>query len=64
VRYKTIHQFALESGYTEAAVRGKIRDGAWMEGRVWRRAPDGHILRDIEGYYQWVENGNGLACAP
>ena len=64
IRYKTIHQFSAESGYTEYAIRGKIRDGIWMEGRVWKRAPDGHILIDIEGYHQWVENGNGLACGP
>jgi hypothetical protein len=64
IRFKTIAQFCAESGYTELAVRGKIRDGIWQEKRVWRKAPDGHILIDIEGYYEWVENGNGLVCAP
>ena len=38
-----------------AAVRAKIRDGIWLEGREWRKSPDGHIQIDIEGYYAWVE---------
>lgn len=29
VKYKTISQFATESGYTEAAIRSKIADGTW-----------------------------------
>ncbi|MEQ1527613.1 MAG: excisionase [Gallionella sp.] len=64
VRFKTIAQFCAESGYTDAAVRGKIREGVWLERRVWRKAPDGHVLIDIEGYNEWVTNGSGLACAP
>ena len=64
MRYRTISRFCAESGYTDAAVRGKIRDGVWLEGRVWRRAPDGHVLIDVRGYEEWVENQNGLACDP
>lgn len=64
MRYKTIAQFSRESGYSEDAVRGKIRDGTWLECKVWRRAPDGHILIDTEGFFEWVENGNGLASKP
>jgi hypothetical protein len=26
-----------------------------VEGQVWRRAPDGRILIDMEGYRRWVE---------
>ncbi len=55
MRYKLIHQFCAETGYTPAAVRAKIRDGIWLEGREWRKSPDGHIQIDIEGYYAWVE---------
>lgn len=64
LRFKTIAQFSLESGYSKEAIRGKIRDGIWVEGRVWKKAPDGHVLINVEGYNEWVENGNGLACAP
>jgi hypothetical protein len=62
IRYQTISKFSIESGYTEWAIRGKIRDGVWLEGRVWVRAPDGRILISIEGYNLWAEAG--LACAP
>lgn len=37
----------------------KIDKGVWMEGREYRRAPDGHILIDILGYEKWVEKGQG-----
>jgi hypothetical protein len=50
IRYQTISKFSIESGYTEWAIRGKIRDGVWLEGRVWVKAPDGRILISIEGY--------------
>lgn len=56
-RYKTIDQFSRESGYTERAIRAKIADGTWLENRVWRRAPDGRILIDEQGYELWVETG-------
>ncbi|CAH1387066.1 conserved hypothetical protein [Candidatus Nitrotoga sp. M5] len=56
IKYKTIEQFAKESGYTAAAIRCKIKESKWPEGGVWKRAPDGRVLIDVEGYNQWVEN--------
>ena len=57
MRYVTIRKFSSESGYTEAAIRAKIQDGTWMKDYVWRKAPDGRILIDVEGYEAWVEMG-------
>jgi hypothetical protein len=57
LRYVTISKFATESGYTEDAIRSKIRDGIWRESQEWRRAPDGRILIDVDGYHRWVEGG-------
>ena len=37
----------------------KIEDGIWLEGREFRRAPDGHVLISLKGYQQWVEQGRG-----
>ena len=54
-RYVLIEKFAAETGYTPKAIRRKIESGAWIENRQFRRAPDGHILVDLEGYQQWVE---------
>ncbi|MCY1420445.1 hypothetical protein D9M71_360660 [compost metagenome] len=61
VRYKTVEQFSRESGYTPDAIRTKIRDGKWPKHLVWRKAPDGRILIDVEGYYSWVEMGEASA---
>jgi len=55
IRYLTIGKFAEESGYTEDAVRAKIKTGVWLEGVVWKKAPDGRVLIDTEGYGKWVE---------
>ncbi|MCW8156714.1 excisionase [Stutzerimonas stutzeri] len=57
VKYKTIKQFAAESGYTESAIRAKCSKGIWPEGQVWIRAPDNKPLINVEGYHAWVESG-------
>jgi hypothetical protein len=53
--YVTIPKFSAESGYTEEAVRKKIERGEWLEGRVWRKGPDGRVLIIVEGFVKWVE---------
>ena len=60
IRYVTIPKFAEHSGYTEDAIRTKIRDGVWIEGNVWIKAPDNRVLIDMEGYQKWVETGGVL----
>lgn len=54
-RYIRLPLFERLTGYTQKAVRRKIETGAWLEGREYRRAPDGHIIIDMQGYYKWVE---------
>lgn len=44
------------TGYTVKAMERKIERGDWPEGRVWKRAPDGHIVIDLVGYQKWVES--------
>lgn len=46
--------FCSYTGYTSKAVRRKIEDGKWPEGRLYRRAPDGHITINLQEYYRWV----------
>lgn len=60
-RYVRIPVFCACTGYTEDAVDAKIRRGVWIEGKHYRRAPDGHILLDLEEYYQWVEGQSRVA---
>lgn len=55
-RFVLIPVAALVTGYTEKAIRKKIDDGHWREGREYRRAPDGHILIDLRGFERWVES--------
>ncbi|GIZ52490.1 excisionase [Noviherbaspirillum aridicola] len=47
--------FSKLTGYTENAIRCKIRDGVWLEGKHYRRAQDGRITMNLRAYYRWVE---------
>ena len=55
IRYVRVKRFCELSGYTETAVYQKIRAGHWRQGHEWQRAPDGHIMVDLEGVERWVE---------
>lgn len=54
MKYVRIKKFAELTGYTEKAIYHKIARGVWMENREYRRAPDNHILIDVEAYERWV----------
>jgi hypothetical protein len=54
-RYVRLPVFEAMTGYSTKAVRRKIEEGVWLEGRQYRKAPDGHILIDLHGYETWVE---------
>lgn len=54
-RYVLLPLAHLITGYTVKAIQRKIERGDWIEGQVWRRAPDGHIMVDLQGYERWVE---------
>ncbi|MCO2230279.1 excisionase [Pseudomonas aeruginosa] len=64
MRYVTVRKFASESGYSEDAIRSKLRDGIWRLGEIWIKAPDGRILIDVEGYESWVEMGGEFGQSP
>ena len=55
--YVTVDLAASMTGFTEKAIRRKIQDGIWLEGREYRKSPDGRILISIKGYASWVEQG-------
>ena len=54
-RYVLLPKFEQLTGYTVKACERKIAEGVWLEGREFRRAPDGRILMDLEGFERWVE---------
>lgn len=60
LRHVTIPAFSAESGYTEDAIRSKIKRGEWLEGAVWIKAPDGRILIDKEGFEKWAIGATSL----
>lgn len=53
-RFVTIKRFAELTGYSGRAVEGKMHRGDWLEGREFRKAPDGRILMDLEAFERWV----------
>lgn len=56
MRYMTIKRFAEESGYTEKAIREKIRPGGpWRVNEHFKIAPDGRIMIDTHHIDQWIE---------
>jgi len=55
VNWVTIAQFSSYSGYSAHAINAKRKEGVWLEGEVWKKAPDNRILISLEGYNQWVE---------
>lgn len=54
-RYVQLKLICAMTGYTPDAIQKKIRNGIWIQGRQWQKAPDGHILIDMQGYEAWVE---------
>jgi hypothetical protein len=55
-RYVLMHLATTLTGYTVKAMQRKIERGDWVEGRVWKHAPDGRIVIDLVGYQRWVES--------
>ncbi len=53
--YVTIPLAADITGLSEKAIRRKIEDGKWVEGREFRRSPEGGIFISVKGFIKWVE---------
>jgi len=46
--YYLIKNFEVEIGYyTEHAIRHKIKNGTWVDGREYFKSPDGHLFIDL-----------------
>jgi hypothetical protein len=43
------------TGYTDDAIRAKIKRGVWLSGVHWRKAPDGRILFNLLAIKEWIE---------
>jgi len=60
-KYVKLPLFEALTGYTEKAVRRKIEEGHWLEGQEYLRAPDGHVLVSMDGFYKWAEKAKQAA---
>lgn len=43
-------------GYTDDAIRSKIKNGVWLKGIHWTKAPDGRLMFNLEAIQRWIEN--------
>ena len=59
--YITITLASIVTGLSVKAIQRKIEDGKWLEGREYRRSPDGGIFISLKGYQSWVEGAQGRA---
>jgi hypothetical protein len=55
IEWCLIPVFCAVTGYTEKAVQRKIGDGVWIQGKHYRKAPDGRITMNMQEYYKRVE---------
>lgn len=55
--YVTVRHASRLTGLTEKAIRRKIEDGKWIEGREYFRSVDGGIFISMKGFEKWVERG-------
>jgi hypothetical protein len=55
INFVRISKFSELTGYSDDAVRAKIKSGVWREGSLFVRAPDGAILISLEGYDLWAQ---------
>jgi hypothetical protein len=42
------------TGYTDQAIRAKIKRGVWLQDIIWRKAPDKRIVFNLEEIQKWM----------
>ena len=55
-KWVLIKRFSEISGYSEEAVRQKIKKSQWDNQVHFKRAPDGRILINLEEIAKWIES--------
>lgn len=53
-RWVLVNVLTEYTGYTDAAIRAKIRRGDWAYGAHWRKAPDGRIVFNLTRIQEWM----------
>ena len=55
--YVTVGLAEAITGLTKSAIYNKIYTGKWVEGKEYRKSPDGGVFISMKGFQQWVEKG-------
>jgi len=55
MKWVLIKLLSQQTGYSENAIRAKIKKGVWICNQHWRKAPDGRILFDLDAIQAWIE---------
>ena len=55
MRWVLITKVSESIGYTDDAIRAKIKKGVWLSGVHWRKAPDGRLMFNLEAIQKWIE---------
>ena len=53
-----IHKITEVTGYSDHAIRAKIKRGIWIIEKHWRKAPDNRIVIDINAIKSWMGGSN------
>lgn len=54
MNWVTIKKFSELCGYSQDAIRAKIKKGQWLIDSHYKRAPDGRILIGIKEVEKWI----------
>mgnify|MGYP006206967491 FL=1 len=53
-RWVLVNVLTEYTGYTDDAIRAKIRRGDWAFGALWRKAPDGRLVFNLTRIQEWM----------
>ena len=54
-KWVTVTKASELTGYTPDAIKSKIKRGDWVEGLMWKNAPDNRRLVNLVAFDSWVE---------
>lgn len=54
VQLVTIKKYSEISGYSEEAIRQKIKKGVWLFGDHVFKGPDGRLMLKVEAIEKWI----------
>ena len=53
-KFTTINKASELIGYSQNAIRCKIKQGVWLKNIHWVKAPDGRVLLNLDKIERWI----------